>query len=155
MIHFVVLGLVGMVFLGCDCSIRQCRKGVYIEFGVDPVWQDITYSKSCDALDVWLTPKQSDPKGFQCLPRDLSVRNLSAPESCEISLHQPNFIKGRPLIVLYIRKARQMPKGELIQYDIYQKDVKKQTVQIAVDFRDETTVLVTVNGEQVAANPKL
>jgi|GEM_PF-2128649 len=138
------------VFGGCAPTVH-CPRGEYIEFGIDFI-QGINYSASLDHLDIWLTTKRTDKKSRECLPEDISVQNMSAPEVCDLSFFRPAYIKGRPLMALYVYNVSQIKKNEFIEFDLYQKNVKKQTVRISVDFVDTSKVIVTVNGNRIVAD---
>lgn len=144
------LALLGIMW-SCDPTIH-CPKGVFIEFNDVDFMQGIKYSVSRDDLSIWLTTTQVDKKGRKCIPRNLSVQNMSAPEICNIGLLQPAHIKGRPLMALYVKNASQIKENEFIEFDLFQKDTKKQTVRILVDFQDASRVVVTIDGDSYVAD---
>ena len=55
-------------------------------------------------------------------------------------------------MALYVYNVSQIKKNEFIEFDLYQKNVKKQTVRISVDFVDTSKVIVTVNGNRIVAD---
>jgi hypothetical protein len=146
----ISLALLGIMW-SCDPTVH-CPSGVFIEFNGIDFMQGIRYSVSRDDLSIWLTTTQVDKKGRKCIPRNLSVKNMSAPEVCNIGYIGPAHIKGRPLMALYVYNVSQMRKNDFIEFDLYQKEVKKQTVRISVDLQDASKVVVTIDGDSHVAD---
>jgi hypothetical protein len=145
---FVILFV---VFWGCDPTV-QCPPDVHIDFSSVDFMQGINYNVSHDELDIWLTTKQLNQKGRECLPGNLSVQNLSSPEVCDISVFPPTYVKGRPLMALYVKNVSQIKENEFIEFDLFQKNIKKQTIRISVDFENTSNVAVIINGKRIVAN---
>lgn len=139
------------IFGGCDPTVH-CPRGVYIDFSDIDLMQGINYSVSRDELAIWLTTKQLNKEGRECLPKDISVQNLSAPKECNITVLPPTYVKGRPLMALYVKNVSQIRRNELIEFDLFQKNIKKQKVCISVDFENASYVAVIINGKRIAAD---
>ena len=136
------------VLVGCDPTVR-CPAGVYMGFGVDRM-HGIRYVPSRDELFVRLTT-QVPYKGVECLPQDLSVQNLSACQAHDISFVPPEYVKGRPVMTVWVRNASQVDEDDTIKFDLFQKNKKKQMVRISVAFESASKAVVTVDGERYVA----
>ena len=141
--------LLSGVFSGCDPTVH-CPSGAYTSFGIDRM-NGIRYSVSRNELSIWLSTTQRDKKGYRCLPEDLSVQNLSAPEVCNVGVFPPSYVHGRPLMALYVKNVSQIKRNESIEFDLFQKDVKKQSVHISVDFENAPKVVVSIDGHRQVA----
>ena len=64
----------------------------------------------------------------------------------------PAYVKGRPLMALYVKSVSQIKPNEFIEFDLLQKNTKKQTVRISVDLEDVSNVAVIINGERIIAD---
>lgn len=146
----IYLALLGII---CSCNPTvHFPPDVHIDFSSVDFMQGINYNVSHDELDIWLTTKQLNQKGRECLPGNLSVQNLYSPEVCDISVFPPTYVKGRPLMALYVKNVSQIKENEFIEFDLFQKNIKKQTIRISVDFDNTSNVAVIINGKRIVAN---
>lgn len=129
---FVIVFLT--VLYGCDhpvmCSASACWRVV-----PDPIQG---YKVDADLAMIWLVVNTQD--GRSCLPCDVTIRNIVAPETCKVTVHPLGWIKGRPLMWVYLMGATE--PHESISFDIYQGIEKKQTVTISVTRVPEVIVIV-------------
>ena len=134
--------LLPAVMCGCD-NPRLCPEGLYRNF--EPDWVQ-GYKITPDEVTIWLVAKPLD--GTLCLPRDLTVRNLVTPEGFRVSIQPSGWIKGRPLMAVYIRGVADA--NQTISFDVYQGEAKKQTVRISIT--KAPYLIVSINGKQLKSD---
>lgn len=134
--------LLPAVMCGCD-SPRLCPEGSYRDFEPDAVQG---HEIAPDKVTIWLVAKPVD--GISSLPRDLTVRNLVTPEGCQATIQPPGWIKGRPLMAVYVSGA--IEANQTISFDVYQGEAKKQTVRISITKAPD--LIVSVNGKQLVSD---
>jgi len=147
--RFWLLLAIVMCFSGCGPE-RLCTRGVYKQFV--PSWHMGSGYEPLpkDCLTIWMTTEEREGGAdYLCLPRDLSIRNLSVPVGCPVSIFPPSWVKGRPLMAVYINHVSRVEPTEAVTFDIYQREVKKQTVRIT--FTTPPQVYVTINGDHIKA----
>lgn len=132
-----------MAMSACACANPQfCPPEEYCDFEPDPV-------QGCQLvpgdMTVWLVAGSLD--GVSCLPRDLTIRNVAAPQGCDVTVLPPGWIKGRPLMAIYIRGDTSLLTGQAVSLDIYQGALKRQTVTISIASTPDASVIV--NGERL------
>jgi len=138
--------LLSAVMCGCD-NPRLCPEGVYRNFELDWIQG---YKITPDKVNIWLVAKPLD--GTLRLPRDLTVRNLVTPEGFRVSIQPPGWIKGRPLMAVYISGAASLHTNQAVSFDIYQGEAKKQTVTISIANTPDMSVML--NGKRLeSAHP--
>ena len=135
--------LVPAVICGCGNNPRLCPEGSYRNF--EPDWVQ-GYKITPDEVNIWLVAKPLD--GTSCLPRDLTVRNLVTPEGFRVSIQPPGWIKGRPLMAVYIYGVAET--NQTISFDVYQGEAKKQTVRISITKAPDR--IVKVNGKKLESD---
>ena len=55
-------------------------------------------------------------------------------------------------MALYVKNVSQIKENEFIEFDLFQKNIKKQTIRISVDFDNTSNVAVIINGKRIVAN---
>ena len=129
----------------CSCgNPRLCPEGIYRNFQPDAVQG---YTVTDDDVTIWFAAEPLD--GTSCLLRDLTIRNLVTPEGCRTIMQPPGWIKGRPLMAVYILGATK--PNQTITFDIYQGEARRQTVSITIT--KVPNLVVSVNGKQLGSDP--
>ena len=127
----------------CGCGRPTiCPDGAYRTFVPDPVQG---YEIGSDEATIWMVAESLD--GSPCLPQDVTVRNVVAPETVEVTFQPPGWIKGRPLMAVYLKGIT--GPDESVSFDLYQGLKKRQTVKISVTTTPEASV--TVDGKRLPA----
>jgi len=131
---YLVAVVLTTAMYGCDHP-AMCPEGTYRSFVPDPVQG---YEVTSDEATIWMVAESLD--GNPCLPRDVAIRNVVAPEACKVTFQPPGWVKGRPLMAVYLKGVT--GPNEPISFDLYQGTEKKQTVKISI-----TIALRVVNVE--------
>jgi len=72
------------------------------------------------------------------------VRNIRAPDGVSVTTLPPAWIKGQPLMAIYVYGVSRINAGEPVTLDVYQDHIPRQTVQI--QFTRAPDLHVTVDG---------
>jgi len=119
---------------GCD-NARLCHDGTYRTFIPDTVQG---YHADPNDVTIWMVAEPFD--GISCLPRDLAIRNLVAPDQCQVTIQPPGWIKGRPLMAVYTKGTTSTP--QTISFDVYQGQAKRQTVTISIARTPSLNIII-------------